>query len=200
MTSTYSVVVGMCLVAISAVALPGLRGSAAAPSGATAGTPSKGAGPALAAASHQHTPGPQAAGSKVTLPLIADGQVNPELIPENVAYRHFISVTAIAQGASRDAIYKRDTILARVDLTDADRQAYLSAVREVRERLLSAELKIRESNHDVTASDTARAEKGQILDDARARIDAALSKDGSERLRDHVLTRVRTQIRIYGQG
>lgn len=197
MTSMYSVVVGMCVVAISAVTLPGFK----AESGRTTTIANNGgAGPALKPARHQHASGSQPEGTKVKLPLIADGQANPEMIPENVAYRHFISVTAIAQGARQDAIYKRDAILARVDLAEADRQAYVSAVSEVRARLVIADLKIRDSNHDVAASDSARAEKGQILDEARARIDAALSPAGSERLRNHVLTRVRTQIRIYGQG
>jgi hypothetical protein len=145
--------------------------------------------------------GPQIATQGGALPLVVDGAKNPERIPEDLAYRHFISVTAVSTGATRRDISRRDAFVGQLRLSPADRTAYLVAVGDVRDRLTSIEQQGRAAVHgDIAAADFAKRQRDDVLDEAAERIRTSLSFDGAERIRAHVNDHVRKRIRIYGQA
>lgn len=159
--------------------------------------------PVLASSSvplHQsaRTPGSSNGESGASLSLSVDGQLNPEQIPDHVAYRHFISVTAVSSGASEAEIYRRDAILVRVGLSEADRRAYLAII-NVRDELLDTEQKIQAVHHDIAAIDDLRLQKASVLDNAATRILSSLSADGVESMQTHINDRIKKHIRIYSQ-
>ncbi len=92
------------------------------------------------------------------LSLAVDGAKNPERVPTNLAYRHFIYVSALRVGASEREIVRRDSFLARVGLSEADRSAYVAAVQNVAEQLADVEARL-EANGDATQVDSLRQQQ-----------------------------------------
>ena len=135
----------------------------------------------------------------VSLPLAVDGLLHPEQVPDHVAYRHFISVTAVGAAALKADIHRREAILGRVGLSDADRQSYLASIANVRDELVNTDQRMRMAHHDIAAADELRLQRASVLDNAKTRVLSSLSRDGVERLETHIRERVKRQIRIYGQ-
>lgn len=135
----------------------------------------------------------------VSLPIAVDGLLHPEQVPDHVAYRHFISVTAVGTTAPRADIHRRESILGRVGLSDADRQSYLASIANVRDELVSTDQSMRTVHHDVAAAEELRQQRASILDNAKMRVMSSLSSDGIQRLETHIRERVKRQIRIHGQ-
>jgi hypothetical protein len=135
-----------------------------------------------------------------SLPLAVDGEKNPERIPDSLAFRHFLSVTAINATATKHERGVRDAALALVQLSAEDRTAYLSAIGPLRDELTSIEQRRQRAAHDDAKSlNDLRIEQGRLLDDRAARAMASLSTEGAERLRQHINTRVKSRIKIYGE-
>jgi hypothetical protein len=137
---------------------------------------------------------------RVEIPLAVDGAKNPELIPDDVAYRHFISVTAATAAASEEEIRRRDAFVAQLELLPADRTSYLAALSNVREALIDTEQRLRVSHSNSETVAELRRQRGRILDDAAARVLTSLSPDGVQRVEAHINGHVKKHIRIYGQA
>jgi hypothetical protein len=144
------------------------------------------------------TPG-GAAAIKGALTLSIDGQLTPDRISDQVAYRHFISVTAVRSGASTNEIHRRDAILKEVGLSDGDRRVYLTATITVRDALQDIEQNMEAVHQDIAAVDALKQQRGSVLDNAAKRILSSLSVDGVARMRMHINDRVKKRIRIYSQ-
>ena len=138
-----------------------------------------------------------AGASKVALSI--DGQVTPERVPDEVAYRHFISVTAVGLGASAADFHRRDAILEQVGLSGADRRAYVAATITVKGALQRIERNMETLHLDIAAVDALKQERGSLLDNAALRALSSLSADGVARMRLHINERVKRHIRIYSQ-
>jgi hypothetical protein len=136
------------------------------------------------------------AGNK--LPLLVDGALTPAQIPDAVAYRHFISVTAVSATASAEDRHRRDAILEQAGLSAADRASYLAAITNVRDTLQTFEQQAKAAA-DVATADAVKEQRRNLLDASAARVLASLSADGTKRLRAHINNNVKARIKIYGQ-
>lgn len=158
--------------------------------------------PAVTESTHDHTAGQPQEGAQqqAALPLLVDGAQHPELISDEVAYRHFLSVTAVTAAASAKEMSRRDVFLGQVGLSPADHEAYVIALSGVREELTSLDQQMLLAHGDASVLPQLRLRRGQVLDDATARILAALSPDGQARLKQHINRHVKQHIRIYGNA
>jgi hypothetical protein len=144
-------------------------------------------------------PGARSAQPATALPLAVDGAKHPELIPDYVAYRHFISVTAVSTTASQKEIDRREAFLAQVRLSPKDGAAYVAALGNIRDALTSIERQGRLLDHaDAAALSNLKRQQGQLLDDTATRALGSLSAEGVSRLQEHINGRVKANIRIYG--
>lgn len=134
------------------------------------------------------------------LPLIVDGERTPDQIPDDVAYRHFVSVTAVPGAASPGDIHRRNSILSGVGLSPEDQAAYVSAASGVRDALNDIDYQMRNARDKAAVADELRAQKRVVLDSAAERIRSSLTVDGLARLQQHIKERVKRKIRIYGSG
>src|SRR5262245_38830876 len=82
------------------------------------------------------------------LPLLVDGAQTPDLVPDDVAYRHFILLTAVSATATANDVARRDAFLARVGLSPADRTAYLGTLSQVKDQLADIEAQQRSDTAD----------------------------------------------------
>ncbi len=133
------------------------------------------------------------------LSLAVDGAKNPERVPTNLAYRHFIYVSALRVGASEREIVRRDSFLARVGLSEADRSAYVAAVQNVAEQLADVEARL-EANGDATQVDSLRQQQRQLLDTAAANARGTVSAEGAQRLEAFIQAHVKSHIKIFGDA
>lgn len=124
-------------------------------------------------------------------------QNDTNVIPDYVAYRHFISVTSASPTASDTQLYIRDAALARVGFSNPDTAAYLDAVSTVRSELDIIDHRIADRTTEPVYLDALKHEKGAILDSAAARVRLSLSADGATRLRQHIDAYVKPRIRIH---
>jgi len=142
---------------------------------------------------------PQPATSN-SLKLLVDGQLSPGLIPDQVAYRHLISVTAVSAGASVAETRRRDAILTAVGLSDVDRRNYIDALTTVGSALEGIQQRMQAAHADISTLDSLKQQKGQVMDSAASRVMSSLSAEGAARLRKHIDDRVKTHIRMYSQA
>ena len=68
-----------------------------------------------------------------TLPVMVDGSQHPELIPDEVAYRHFLLGIAFPANPTEQEKSHRYAKLRRLGLSSADQDALVSAVAGLRE-------------------------------------------------------------------
>ena len=137
---------------------------------------------------------------RVELPLSVDGAQNPEQIPDYIAYRHFISVTAVSASASGKEVFRRDAILARIGLSKADQDSYLRAVASVREELVDTDQRMQAVHSDSGTMNELRRQKGQVLDNAATRVLSSLSAAVEQLLQAKINESIKTHIRIYGDA
>lgn len=150
---------------------------------------------------HDHGATP-AAPVKRLVPII-NGAVKPELISDELAYRHFILAVLPAK---QSVVIRRSDPLERVGLETFDAQAFGRAIDGVRERLAdiaSQRKKVTAANIRTTAgrtlADDLQRREEQILDDTRLRIIDSLSADGLDKVTRHLREVVKPRIVIYGE-
>lgn len=64
-----------------------------------------------------------------------DGSKNPELIPDDLAYRHFLMFVAEHANATAEEVRRRDSRLAPLHFSKQDHDFFISALAGVREKL-----------------------------------------------------------------
>jgi hypothetical protein len=119
--------------------------------------------------------------------VTVDGAVNPEAIPDERAYTHFLTAMASADVATRTAA------LTKVGLDRPDRAAFVAGLGSLKGDLdaVSAMRRTGESPERVLQSQQAATEG------ARARIQQTISAVGYQRLEGYIRTNVKRGIRIY---
>lgn len=149
---------------------------------------------------HQNGTNTPAAATISSLTLLVDGRLTPERISDQVACRHFISVTALRSDASMADTQRLDAILRAVGLSAPDRDNYVRALATVRDTLQDIDQRMLAAHADLSALDLLKQQRGLAMDNAMARVQSSLSADGAALLRKHLNERVKTRIRIYGNA
>jgi hypothetical protein len=143
----------------------------------------------------------QGAGAAIGgLPIAVDGSKNPESIPDDVAYRHFLLAIAIHENPSQDELLRRSTLVARVGLSKADHDAFVSALGSLREELDAVD-QARTSltaASPISAFEEVQMQERRLLDDAVARLRGVLSTEGRMKFDDHIRQYVKKRIKILG--
>ena len=125
-----------------------------------------------------------------------DGRKNPELIPDSLAYRHFIRATSSTSVAGTK---RRNALLKRAGLTVQDRLAYVEALGDVDAQLNSIRQARRSEGGSLPQSTLTRLfdSENQAFSDAQARIHAGLSVEGAAKLDAHIQDYIKRRIVIF---
>lgn len=139
------------------------------------------------------------------LPVAVDGAKTPGLIPDELAYRHFLMAIAERAGAPPQSIARRNALIATIGLSPGDNESLISALAGLREKLdayyagteqAAADASLSAASRSAQVS-SLRASQDVALDQAAASLKAALSYDGWNRLDAYVQQRVKRHIVIY---
>lgn len=144
-----------------------------------------------------------AKGQTAMMRIVVDGSKTPDAIPDALAYRHFITALSLSSAPSQEEIEHRDALLDQLGLSGPDRAAAIESVKTTRPELdaLSAE----KANASRTrASDVEhvaiRAKEEVIFENARVRLQSALSTAGAQRFTEYVREVVKPRIVIFGSN
>lgn len=135
--------------------------------------------------------------SQHKLSPVIDGRTNPELIPDDLAYHHFLLAISEHRNISELEAKRREAFLRPVGLSREDQARVISALAGVREDLDAVtEKRWRLMAGTDPDRDTLlmglKAEENTILQNARDRLN--LSNDGQALLDKYVRTRVKSHI------
>jgi hypothetical protein len=150
--------------------------------------------------------GPEAVLGSHALTLAVDGAKNPELVPDALAYRHFLLSTIPPDSAAAGESSKRQQLrLARLGLEAHDRKEYIHAMGQARESLVLIAVQRASWSSPPLNTPTGREmlkrlaeQEAQVFEDTRQRLRHSLTTEGFGRLDAHVRGDVKRQIRIYG--
>jgi hypothetical protein len=144
-------------------------------------------------------PVPSRTGSSA-LPLTVDGAKTPELVPDSVAYRHFVMALAEREDAAESRLERRNARLNELGLSTKDRASLLTALRTVRERLdrIAEDRKSIGSSGSSPAMAALRLEHDEVVGGAVDRIKTFLSQLGRARVETYLREHVKRNIVIYG--
>jgi hypothetical protein len=141
--------------------------------------------------------------TRSTLPVTVDGGKTPELIPDWLAYHQFIRASAMPTTPSAKQSNRNEARFDAIGFSQIDRNGYVAALANVREEL--DQVAADQENVGRVDTPTARAmrkvlrgRKDQILEDARLRLQTALTFDGWVRLNGYVQNQVKTRLIVYG--
>lgn len=161
--------------------------------------------PTAVAESAQHSHGSTDVGHVMPPPVLVDGAKEPERVPDDIAYYHFIKNASVLRSASREERARRDAFVHQARLSDTDRAALLAALTDVRQELdeiSEARRAIASGSASVTDGLLAsglQARERFALDAARSRIELNLTEEGSQRLAEHIREYIKRRIVIYGE-
>jgi hypothetical protein len=121
--------------------------------------------------------------------IVADGATRPDLIPDDLAVRHFLAALA-TPGPPTAADQKRlDVMMSAIGLSAEDRVALGEAVRGLKDNIAAAER--------APGLGTPRSRRLEVLDSVRGTLQDRLSATGHERFQQYVQSRVKSKIIIY---
>jgi hypothetical protein len=136
------------------------------------------------------------------LPVLVDGAKTPELIPDSLAFQHFIKALAIPDSPSTAQEAVREALLSRLTLSDADHRSFVTALSGVRSSLDNMAASMAKWPAD---SPTARAvqadmrrQEAALMDGVRNQLQTNLSADGWTRFNKYISEHVKRRIVIYG--
>lgn len=131
----------------------------------------------------------------LNLPIIADGSKNPEKIPDQVAYLLFVLQASEYHQPNKQEMDRRRALFLRLNLSQQDQNAMLSALDGVREQLDTLDWSGAVSASGAAARDAAFS---RVLSAALLRLRASLSQDGSAKLDRFVQKHVKSHIVMFG--
>ena len=137
--------------------------------------------------------------SDADVPLVVDGEKNPELIPDAVAYRQFILAVSPARHAAPLEIERRKRFVAALPLTAEDINVIESTVSRVNDNLDTLS-RASAANRDAETEAFVverKAQRDSVFDTARQRLLAGLSADGVGKVHA-VVQAMKRNIKIYG--
>lgn len=141
------------------------------------------------------TPPTRTAENTTAVPLTVDGSVHPELIPDELAYRHFLMSVAFKRTLTPQETAHREAKIHRIGLTPADHDLLIAAVVGLRESL-DAAYSMMTASKDSVSYETAKTQYANALAAAKTRL-ATLSPSGQKTLDDFIQTYFKTLIKIY---
>jgi hypothetical protein len=149
--------------------------------------------PAVLAAEHQHEP-------HASLPVAVDGSKTPELIPDTLAYYHFLMATAPADDEKPDDVDRRVALLQKVGLGEADKTSFVLTLRGLKSELVALAADRRRADEAGGADATVffRDQETRRVVDSRAALEGSLSTEGYGLLETYIQTSVKPKIVIYG--
>lgn len=121
------------------------------------------------------------------LELAVDGATNPDAIPDERAYAHFLAAMASANSVTRNAT------LAQAGLGGPDRVAFVAGLGSLKADL-DAVTELRKTG---ASSDRVLQRQRAATEGARVRVQQMLSADGAQRLETYIRTKVKRGIKIY---
>ena len=140
------------------------------------------------------------------LRVVVDGRTSPEEIPDLLAYSHFLLAAASNDGTTPVDVARRTSLLEPVQLAADDATAFDTVITDLRKQLdfiagavdrLSSEPR----SVDIDAKlVNFKLQRTRVLDEAMARLDTKLSKEGSDRLNAYVRTEFKKTIAIFGDS
>jgi hypothetical protein len=136
------------------------------------------------------------------LAVVVSGATTPDLIPDDLAYAHFISGLAIPEKPSPQDIGLRDALLSPVGLSTQDTAAFIGALRGVRTQLdfLARETQRLSATPEVSHARLIdlKLHRTRALSEAHSRVLRTLSRDGRQRLAAFIKAEVKPRITVYG--
>lgn len=137
-----------------------------------------------------------------SLPVAVNGASSPELIPDQLAYRHFFAVIAGSSVPTVEESARQSALISRIGLTPTDKQRLVAAVRGLRDELMTIEALSQPARDGIAPSSplgvSARDSYATALDAAMDRARGALTLNGSALLQQFIRERVKRRIVIYG--
>jgi hypothetical protein len=139
----------------------------------------------------------------VPLLISADGEKTPELIPDRLAYKHFILITAKRINASAEQVDRRESILRNVGFSKADHDLFISALIGVREELDQIAAERRQVPNDDTPAAFAsltvlKQREDAVFNTATVTLETVFSPEGNTRLTAYIREHVKRHIVVYG--
>jgi hypothetical protein len=152
--------------------------------------------------------GPSSADPFVTIVVDVDGSVNPELIPDEVAFLHFFRVLASEPGVDQSVdlprrvayvqyFFKRECGPALSEdrsLDEGQLQRLLNLADAVAERVAAVESSPTDSG--AAQGEDARRDREQIVMDAVNSMDLSIDPDAAHKIRRHVSEHVKRRIQL----
>ena len=140
------------------------------------------------------------------LKVVVDGAKNPELIPDDLAMRHFLLSIAESRSATPIDIGRRSSHLRDAGLSAADGAALVRALDGAREEIGAIQDERDALDKDKTISDGDRAAtldslkncEHAAIDAAASRVSALLSTGGRQKLQGYLNEYVKRHIQILG--
>ncbi len=138
------------------------------------------------------------------LSIVVDGSKTPELIPDDLAYRHFILAIAEPRSPTVEETKRRETRLIPIGLSASDYDLCISALAGLREKLDMIEAGRREALADTTEHRdstllTLKGQENMAITAVRVAL-RRLSPDGQSRLDGYIRARVKQRIVLLGDA
>lgn len=138
--------------------------------------------------------------ASMVVPLVVDGAKTPQLVPDDLAYYHFILAVATPSNPSIEQVSRRTRELSHARLSQSDAAALVSALTGVSEEL--DRISIGRQQHNTTPErndslEVLKLREAQVLEAARARVQTSLTASGLARLESHIQEHVKRNIVIY---
>lgn len=141
--------------------------------------------------------------SSGVLPIAVDGAKAPELIPDKLAYYHFMIASAVPANSSADQLARRERVLNKAGLSKADRTAFelaLGGLQDDLDRINASRSKLSPAAANLNAILKAlKYEEAGALDAALSRVGTSLSSEGVALLDSHIQHYVKKHIVVYGE-
>jgi hypothetical protein len=121
--------------------------------------------------------------------IVVDGATRPDLIPDDLAARHFLAALATPGRPSTADLKRIDLVVSAIGLSAKDRVAFEEALRGLSDNVAAAER--------ATGPGTPRSRRTEVLDSVRAELCDRLSSIGHDQFERFVQSRVKSRIKIY---
>jgi hypothetical protein len=122
------------------------------------------------------------------------------LIPDDLAYRHFLMAVAEHTNASGEEIRRRESRLLPLRFSKQDHDFFISALETVREKLdeIDSDRSTLNNAASESALETLKRQEDSALTGAAERVRSALTPAGLASLDEYIRETVKRQIVIYG--
>jgi len=135
------------------------------------------------------------------LSVIVDGAATPNLIPDALAYQHFLTAIAAHPFPSTEEQARQSAQLSALGLSPADRQALIANLAPFRAQLdniQSARAAVGSGPSAPTQLMNLRSQESTLAATTLQKIQGSLTADGMSLLDQYVRTHVKAHIKIYG--